>query len=177
MDPLDQRIERALLYARSLLGTRYAPWNGGIIGSGTPFWIDTELPSGDKIATDGANCVGLINLISLSLNNESRDNWFDYLNKKEVLELYDPGQVYPRGTMVLRKYKDIEDQGHVGVIVFNDEIIHSYMRIDPDRTFQDSICSPNPDYRPGTVIEKIGDSHTWFEGGTYTHICKPEFWM
>jgi cell wall-associated NlpC family hydrolase len=177
MDSIDRRVEKALLYSQRLIGIKYGPWIGGVIGSGSPFWIDNELPSTDKIGVGGINCVGLINLISLFLNNEPRSDWFDYLDKKNALEPYDSRKIYPRGTLVLRRYRDIEDQGHVGIIVSDDEILHSYMRIDPDRTFRESIHSANSDYGPGVVVEKIDDSHTWFEGGTYTDICAPEFWM
>jgi hypothetical protein len=179
ISPIEIAVNIALGYAKGLqsLGVSYAPWKGDSIGSGSPFWIDDISPAIKDIKKGGANCIGLINLIVMALDNKSQSNWFEYLEKHGVLEPFEHGEVYPKGTMVLRRYKDLEDQGHVAMMVSDTEIIHSYMYIDPDQSFQEAIHSSESTYGPGVTIEPIDVSNSWFEKGTYTHICRPKYWL
>jgi hypothetical protein len=176
---VETAIDVAVAYAKVLQssGVTYAPWNGLGIGSGPPFWIDDRSPTIKDIEEGGTNCVGLINLISVALGNAPQSNWFEYLEKKDVLEPYVHGETYPQGTMIHRRYRDIEDQGHVGMVVSDTELIHSYMYVDPQQSFQEAIRTKDSNYVPGVTIEPIDKSHSWFEGGTYTHVCRPEHWL
>jgi hypothetical protein len=173
------RVEAAAMYAKRLqsLGVSYAPWKGGSIGSGPPFWIDDKSPALEEIKEGGTNCLGLINLIAMALGVKPQSNWFEYLEEKDVLEPFEHGKVYPLGTMVLRKYKDLGDQGHVAMVVSGTEIIHSYIYVDADQTFVESIHSIESSRGPGVTIEPVDVSHSWFEGGTYTHACRPKNWL
>ena len=123
---IQQKVENALRYTQRLSGIPYSPWSDGSIGSGPPFWVDSELPPVERVREDGMNCIGLINLVSLSLGNHARDNWFEYLSEKGVLEKYRANRVYPRGTLLIRPYASIEDQGHVAITVSDFEIMNVF---------------------------------------------------
>jgi hypothetical protein len=170
---VDTAVAGAIQYATKLLGVKYAPWTGRVIGSGPPFWVNDKPPSIKEVEGAGANCIGFINLISTALNDRAHSDWFAHLETKGVLEPYVHNKVYPPGTMVLRRYKDVEDQGHVGMIVSDTELVHSYMYVEPHQSFQDSIHAIDATYAPGVTIEMIDVSHSWFKEGTYTHACKP----
>jgi hypothetical protein len=179
MNPPVHAVNIALKYAKFLqsLGVSYAPWKGGSIGSGSPFWVNNKSPAIKDIAEGGTNCVGLINLIAMAVGVKTQSNWFEHLEKKGMLEPFKRGKVYPKGTMVLRKYKDIEDQGHIAMVVSDTEIIHAYMYINPHQSFEEAIHSNETTRQPGVIIEPIDVCLSWYKGGTFTHVCRPQNWL
>ena len=104
-----------------------------------PFWIgyNTNLiPSFETLRSQGLNCVGLTNLVrrklrlpipgleepDYDLENKKvnfiggTENWFHYLRNKNLLHPINFQAVYPKGTLLIQDY-NLEDQGHVGIIV------------------------------------------------------------
>lgn len=143
----------------------------------------------EHIKSQGSiNCVGVINIIRrfLGLDIPGTDNpeyefpggtfiWFKTLNMMNNLEIFNPNISYPKGTLLIRDYKNIYDQGHVAVIYENNiskplesKIIHSYPN---DLKLTDKLVEP------GLIIEELKKSHNWYEQGYYTHICYPENWL
>ncbi len=63
--------------------------------------------------------------------------WFSYLKQKNRLEPLDTSKKYPRGTLLLRAFKNSEnDQGHAAILltnesdsIINENIIHSYAEL------------------------------------------------
>lgn len=175
-------IKATIEYAKRLINTPYAVWTEGCpLGPGPPFWNGDDVPpSVDDVMEKGTNCVGLINLLSMAVGHETHSNWFKHFEDRGALEAYKPDQIYVPGTMLLREFKDEDGQGHVAMIVSDDELIHSYMNVDAITSFGDMIRNTNRaklSLGPGVTIEKIEISHSWFEDGTYTHVCLPEHWL
>lgn len=109
-------MEEALQYAEQLVGTPYGWWTGGGIPTGSPMWaMDGSVPE----AVDACNCAGLTNLMLRHANRSlpfhpdtGRGGTGAYgavyaaIGQPFVL-----GQSYPRGTLLLRRYRDVADQG------------------------------------------------------------------
>ena len=201
---IDQKnIKDALSYAESLKGIPYRWCRIGeaerIKYDEDKFWaVGSEPVSHDKILARNLSivCTGLINLIrrhiGLSVPGAkgslvtskypgTTKTWFRYLNKRNRLREMDPKESYPKGTLLLAKFKnDTEDQGHVAILiteghggVLNESILHAI----PEISYKDS--KELIDHGK-TLIEPLTHSHLgWFKdrGGYYTHICLPEDWI
>jgi hypothetical protein len=172
-------VSKVLKYAKSLVGIKYKCWEGEDTMAKEPFWAENkEVPSTEYLSTHAICCAGLINLIRRYLNlsvpgveEKYRFSggtwiWYKYLLKKDVLIDFNINKKYPRGTLLIRKYKNIEDQGHVAIIysskkdnVLYEKVIHSY-------------------YPRGVQIDSaLGTSHFWLAKGYYTHACLPQNWL
>ncbi len=135
----DTRIEKAITYAKSLINIPYR-------------WYDesTDLPNpddqfwhGNKLAPDvkaiiledkSIVCTGLINLMRRHLwrSVPKHDTcpggtvaWVNYLSGKNALKPIDNNAVYPPGTLLIKKYENSEDQGHVAVMLEDSYMIHA----------------------------------------------------
>ncbi len=176
---MDQELKE---YINNLVGIKYQWWIEGPTTEGPPFYaINDEPPSLDQIKSNGLNCAGFLNLIRryqyLEVAGVSENHtyaggtavWFQYFQEREVLEPFVPNQTYPEGTLFLRNYSSVFDQGHVAVAMGMNRIAHCY----PD--------NPNPVantfVEPGVMIEPINLSMNWDTKGYYTHIVKPEWWL
>lgn len=171
-------VGTALAYARSLTGTPYSAWGSGENTRATeaPFWAsDAPAPSARAVKARGCICTGLANLmrrkLGLSVPGAARADykyaggtwiWF----RSFPLEPLDITKAYPAGTLLLRPYKSVKDQGHVAVIyeknpkgVLFSKLLHCYrdagVRLDP----------------------AMGSSHFWRPEGYYTHVCLPKNWL
>ena len=85
--------------------------------------------------------------------------WHSYLESIGALEPFDPTKSYPKGTLLLRRYEDVDAQGHVALVysdpasptdtVLDQQLFHSY----PDA---------------GIAIDKhVKTSHDWHPAGYY----------
>jgi len=145
----------------------------------------------DSVAENGINCIGLLNIIRRTLGLEvpgvieekkysgGTYEWYKYLKKNKKLKKFDLNAIYPNGTLLIRKYSSGKDQGHVAIIyksnstnVLKSKLLHAYSY----KSFtKNDLYKKN---EPGlTIDDKIYTSHSWYENGTYTHICLPENWM
>jgi hypothetical protein len=165
-------IKKALSYGEKLVGKPYGKWTSSdnMVDVDEPYFAyDTKAPSPSKIKS--ASCGGFINLLrrSLDLNIPGKGDykggtqqWFYVLNKKKLLEKIDLKKSYPVGTLLIRNYKDVLDQGHVAVVysqgltLKTSSIIHSY--------YKGILIDDN--------LKTFGDKK-----GYYSHVCYPEKWL
>jgi len=133
-------INQALTYGLSLLHTKYLLWKDDDTNPDYIFYVN-GVPSNRDIRIKGVNCAGFINLVRQSIGRTMIEPageigkmcyggtgyWYELLSSRNVLENYNKDKKYPRGTLLLRKYRNENDQGHVA-IVFNGYpyVLHSY---------------------------------------------------
>jgi hypothetical protein len=134
-----------------------------------PFYCRT-IPDISTIQTYGCNCAGLINIIQLMRNRKVpgvlTNNyyaggtyiWFEYLQAAECLEPVDINKIYPAGSLLIRQYRDHNDQGHVAVVLTTgylsqQKLLHCYIS------------------KGITIDETVLESHSWVEDGYYEYIC------
>lgn len=195
-----KKINAVIRYAKSLVNVPYR-WHreGDKIQENDKFWAKNgshvtreEIDKEDKCIV----CTGLINLmrryVGLSIPglDGSLDDisgkefpgttgiWFAYLDRKGRLKKLNVKKKYPKGTLLLRDFEDIENQGHVAVIIdekgdsiLDQRIIHAYAKL----PYKGSEDVKNVG-KVGTM--KFTSSHYYnTEDGYYTHVCLPENWL
>jgi hypothetical protein len=199
---METTIDEVLAYLKIFLGVPYR-WHraGDAITADAPFWAGNgPAPSREFIdQTDKAIvCTGLANLarryrglsipgLDGTLDDDevqgstypgTTGTWFAYLDRKGVLEPLDVECSYPKGTLVLRDFGNLDtDQGHVGVLidtcdttVLDQTLLHAYA----DLSYNESMDIKNVGQ---TGLVPFKDSHLSSPGGYYTHICRPEDWL
>ncbi len=178
VESINEIVANADAIAKSLIGVKYTLWTGDhekTDDKPEPFYIN-NIPDNEYIKKHGINCAGLINIMRLNScgnvpgNGNWRggiESWYNYLKSKEVLKPFDFKQNYPKGTLLLRNYRDSYDQGHAAVICdkhdiwLNDNIIHAYN-----------------DVSGGKVgITKLGCSHYIIPEGYYEYAILSEDWL
>lgn len=203
---MNKSIENALDYAQTLIGIPYRWYVGETeeFNGEDKFWCEnTPAPLSNEISKNDKSivCTGLINLMRRNrglcipglhgnINGLYKKlyekypggtgAWFLYLHQQNRLEKLDVKMKYPRGTLLLAKFKDNEnDQGHVAVVyddsetTINDQlIIHAC----PDILYSDRENHKNH----GSVkVESFAISNKWnnSDKNYYTHVCLPENWL
>jgi len=207
---MNQSTENALDYATSLIGAPfrwYDPELDSFIGT-DKFWCENASPptASDIIENDKSIvCSGLPNLLRRKLglpipglNGNIKGKykklvgefpggthaWFLYLFQRKRLEKMDMKKRYPKGTLLLARFKDNDnDQGHLAVVyedadeskTINDQlIIHSV----PDILYTDRDKHKNH----GSVkaeLYSISNNEFKYKGkkSYYTYVCLPENWL
>jgi hypothetical protein len=150
--------------------TPYRWWSDGesTLEDG-PFYCK-KIPSIETIQKSGCNCAGLINILQLcrglvvpgvKINHFYAGGtyaWYEYLSSINALEPVNRSKSYPKGSLLLRRYRDVKDQGHLAVlytsgILTNQKLLHCY-------------------YNRGiTIDESFQDSDSWCKDGYYEYIC------
>lgn len=194
MDKLNENLEKTALITNILLDIKpeYVWWNSDMKDCGPQAYSESnEDVNFENIKKKGINCVGLINIIRRSLDLEIAGfgisnyaggtyEWYKYLKKNKKLEKINFKKSYPYGTLLIRKYKNEYDQGHLGIVqecnhnetILDQKLLHAYALENFDEN------NPNKHIKPGLTIDnKVKISHNWFDKGTYTHICLPENWL
>jgi hypothetical protein len=191
-------INEVIKYTKTMIGVPYRWWIDGEKISGDDKFFSKNGSAITRYEIDKKNkciaCTGLVNLMRRYLKlsipgldgklNDIEGNlfpgttsvWFEYLKRNSRLEKIDVSKKYPKGTMVIRNYSDVSDQGHVAVVIdekgnsiLDQRIIHSYA------TKEYSVKNINSG-KTGTTNFKI--SHYFNKHkGYYTHICLPENWL
>lgn len=162
--------DSAIKYGLSLCGVPYRWWLGGPISEGGPFYAGNYCPTHEQLSREGLNCAGLINLMrkhaGLELPEEpGTGGWWKYLSERGKLQTFDPDTTYPAGTLLLRPYESLYDQGHLAVILDNNvpamrsRLLHCY--------------HPMGVY----VDENVQKSHEWFADGYYRYVALPDSWL
>jgi len=150
----------------SLNKTKYVFWQDGesTLAKDAPFYCKS-IPSVDKIIESGCNCAGLINILQLSRGLDVpgvKDNkyyaggtyeWAEYLKSINVLELFDINKEYPVGSLLIREYRNEDDQGHLAVVYNNQTLLHCYQSAGI------------------TIDDSIKTSHNWDANGYYEFVC------
>ena len=177
-------IKNVLEYAKTLLGIKYALWEGGSLTTNVyPFYVNVP-PSDMNISffrKHGMNCAGFINILLWKFGrgvpfsgdaevDEWRGGtyfWHHYFDKIGALKVFDIDAKYPVGTLFLRKYVDEKEQGHVAVLCELDsmcgKIIHSY---------KDERLGYG-----GVAINTLRDSHFIEPEGFYQFAVLPKNWL
>lgn len=169
-------VEKALYYARDLIGIKYRWWSGKEIPAENvgPFYaVDGPPPSREFIRSEGIACTGLTNLMRRHMGLHvpgvgthrypgGTGAWFTeflpYLKEFDYSKLHE----YPDGTLLIRPYTSFRDQGHVAVLV-SGGVVHSYPAIiKPDTA---GLVDPGVTYTEGVLPDY------------YTHYCLPEDWL
>ncbi len=148
-------------YAKTFLGIPYRWWNPDVscCENTGPFW-SAEGPevSLEEVQKGHANCAGLLNLICRKYGlpipgSKTKDYyaggtvaWWTFFETEGNLQPFDIEKEYPMGTILLRKYRSVEDQGHIAIVCEKDKIIHSW----PETGV--AIADIQPDYYEAVVI-------------------------
>jgi len=200
-------IESVITYAATLINIPYRWYDDAVdTFNGTDkFWCDNLMAplALDIIINDKSIvCTGLINLLrrkcGLSIPGLNGNifgeykqlyqkypggtgAWFLYLYQRKRLKKININIIYPKGTLLLAKFKDNKtDQGHVAVVydighaqnITQQLIIHA----SPDITYAEKEKYKNH----GCVkIETFSISNDkWkINKSYYTHICYPTNWL
>ena len=175
---MSDKIDDILKYAKSLMGVKYTWWKcGSTTQKDHPFYVD-KLPTKKYLKENGINCAGLINLLRLKVGKEvpGKGNekggtvaWLKFLKKKDVLEKFNYTNKYPVGTLFIRKYRNVKDQGHVAVfysqsedkMLLHGKIIHAYAYGNKGKV----------------GLTPLGYSHFSIPEGYYEYAIKPENWL
>jgi hypothetical protein len=177
---MSKEVTKALSYAQSILGTHYTWWTGTSKDREDIFYFDGP-PTETELNKYGVNCAGLICLMRYAADSKKIHStekyrggvgyWYQHFTLKNVLLPFDDEFDYPLGTLFLRKYRDVNDQGHVAVYLekptyrpankpLYGKIIHAYSD-------------------DGVGISYLGRSHFWDGGGKgyYEYAILPENWL
>ena len=159
-----------------------APYAVGSPSEGAPFWLVNPpytCPSFDEVQKEGVNCVGVVNLIRLQCGRQPLFNPAEHFEKEGKLIPFSPTDI-PLFALLARKYRSSEDPGHYAIYMGDNNILHSYVRVEPGVSYEET-CAGDDVLLPGVVIEPLYHSQSWFDTntttGTYTHICKVEDWL
>ena len=117
-------IINTIEYGLTLIGIPSDYWLGGKNQEKSPmFAINGPSPKYNEIIS--LNCSGLVNLLLRFRGKElphdkegnlgGTDSYSKYYSKKSLK--FDINKVYPIGSLLIRKYRDIDDQGHLAVII------------------------------------------------------------
>ncbi len=130
-----------LAYAETLLGIPYRWWNPEVSCCDTsgPFWAGyTEEVPLEIIQKGHTNCAGFLNLLCLKFGLPipgAKEHhfyaggtglWWQFFEESSRMAPYQEERLYPKGTILLRKYRDEGDQGHIAIIYDEKRIIHSW---------------------------------------------------
>lgn len=199
---MEMIVDNILEYLLTFIGVPYR-WHraGDAITADEPFYAGNG-PAPSRAYMDANDksivCTGLANLarrfrglsipgLDGTLDDEdvqgstypgTTGTWFAYLNRKGILEPLNVERSYPKGTLVLRDFGNLEDdQGHVGVlidtcgsVVLDQTLLHAYAEL----SYDESVGMKNVGQ---TGLVPFRDSHLWNSEGYYTHICRPEHWL
>jgi hypothetical protein len=174
-----------------LVGLPYSWWLDGmdLRKDGAPSYaVNGPITIAYIKAQGSINCVGVINVmrrrLGLTIPTTGDPDfiyqggtwiWFKTLKEKGLLQKFDLSKTYPKGSLLIRNYKNVIDQGHVAVVyrrnlknVLKSKIMHSYPE---NATLTDKLVPA------GLVIEDLEKSYYWLRSGFYTHVCLPEHWL
>jgi hypothetical protein len=84
--------------------------------------------------------------------------WHQYLNSIGALERVDMQKEYPAGSLLLRRYRNTDDQGHLAVLytggkLSEQKLLHCYSKVGI------------------TIDDAVATSHAWDASGYYEFIC------
>lgn len=163
---VSENILDRLKYGFSIIGSPYVWWVGENISSESPFWASDSVPPNSKyVLKNGCNCAGLVNLIlrdngieiPSGLDAKWRGGVKSYVDffRKDLVK-FDSNKKYPIGSLLLRDFRSVDDQGHLAIIISNDKLLQSY----PEGGVSDQIS--------------IEDSHNGFY---YEYVVMSNIWL
>jgi hypothetical protein len=166
-----ERLATALTYGEAVVGTPYGWWLGGPIPQGAPmFASNVPPPDPADVRAETVNCAGLTNLMMRAAEVKipqhpdaiAGGTYAYQLYFEDVATEFDPAASYPTGMLIGRRFRDVEDQGHVAIVIGGDFVLQSF-------AFEPMGAEPgvNSTY---TVTE----SH---DGGFYEYAVSPQDWL
>jgi len=202
-------INDAMNYAESLEGLPFRWYNSekDSFAGNDKFWCENSSPPSAEDIRNGDKsicCTGLPNLMRrfCGLNVPGLNGtifgkhkqfylnypggtgaWFLYLYQNKRLQKFNIKSRYPRGTLLIARYKDdVKDQGHLAVV---------YDDVDEKKTMKDQRIihsTPTIEYKNlaehkdhGSVkIESFNISNElfkWDKISYYKWVCLPENWL
>ncbi len=118
-------IQDILAFAKNMVGIKYILWTGK---EDTDIFYCSGIPSQSLLNDQGVNCAGLINIVrqysGLTIPNNiyyqvprgGTHFWYLYFKSQGVLQNIDYSKKYPLGSLFLRDYHDLKDQGHLAIL-------------------------------------------------------------
>ena len=126
------KVAKMIKYGQSLIGKPYGKWIGQDFNNidEEPMWsMDLHPPKEIK----SASCAGLINLmlrhvgINLPHSKGCKGGTMAYHDYYEnVAEKFDKNKIYPECTLIGRNYYNLDDQGHVAIVLSNQHVLQSF---------------------------------------------------
>jgi hypothetical protein len=137
---MEEKIDHILAKGKEYSRVRYKPWNpkASCYGDNGPFWAFNG-PAPELIAVKAGllNCAGLINVLRRELGLEipgateqsfyagGTYEWYVYLDSRKKLGPFYIGYDYPRGTLLLRRFHNELDDGHLAIVSGKNTVLHS----------------------------------------------------
>jgi hypothetical protein len=152
-----------------ILGAPYVSWKDGESTTAqiAPFYCTDTLVTAEYVKQHGCNSAGLINLIAtiseqpipgLATKTSYAGSivaWFDHLSEKGLLEPVSQ-KWYPSGTLLLRKYRDTDDAGHLAMVYSSGPLLHQKLLH----------CYPDAGIK---IDMTVAESHSWVPEGYYEY--------
>ncbi len=119
----------------------YRFWDPNVscYGDCGPFWaFEGGAPPRQRVQKEQLNCAGFVNVVCRHLGIKipgveeqsyyagGTYEWYVYLDGKKRLHPYVEGVDYPAGSLLLRRYRSEQDQGHLAIVFGPGKVIHSY---------------------------------------------------
>jgi len=212
LDPkYSEEVDAVISYLRTLIGAPYKAWDGAKwrADNTAPFWMPDYMtaPQSASIVPDmsviyasgGINCAGLINLGLQRVGIEPPGIHTEYPGGTGAWGAYvtwmpyNPERVYPRGSILLREYRNQKDQGHLAMIITDDNSIgmnnhlihasgvlgcvlespiHIVHKVDNWMSLTDVSGSKSEKTERS---EKLAIST--ITGGYFDYVCTPNLWL
>tara|TARA_B110000483_G_scaffold215765_1_gene266717 strand:+ start:398 stop:973 length:576 start_codon:yes stop_codon:yes gene_type:complete len=184
MTSMTSNTIKALEYGIKLIGIPYDYWSGDENQKDEPMFAQNgKVPH--QLDITSANCAGLCNLMLRSVDKElpysnktqtigGTDAYFEYYKDKS----YDFSleNTYPMGTLLMRDYRDINDQGHVAVLLDTKGKDSLVLQSHVEGEFHKST-------KPGVnAMYSLEESHKAFTDGDgngcyYERVVLPDDWL
>lgn len=173
---------KAVEYGIKLIGTPYDYWSGEEIQTGAPMFAENgAVPS--QLDIISLNCAGLCNVMLRKIG-KTLPYWVDTMGGtyayaryyKDKAYKFNINNTYPFGTLLIRGYKDINDQGHLAVIIEekgkDSLILQSHIE-------GDFLKSTIPGVNAMYTLEESNNSFKDEEGNGcyYQMVVLPEDWL
>ena len=123
---MSSTVNKLICFADELIGIKYNGWKGDGTDDHDEFFMVNGVPSKDFLRENGVCCTSFINILRQSIGSEIPKSdqscrggtlfWYNYLQEKGVLNDFDYTCDYPIGTLFLRNFRNVEDQGHVAIL-------------------------------------------------------------
>lgn len=175
---------RALSYGIELIGTPYGYWGGEECETGAPMFAQNGGVLSKKEITS-LNCAGLCNVMLRSIGKKlpicveensvgGTEAYFDYYSEKA--NDFSIHETYPMGSLLIRKFRNSDDQGHVAVLLEDGGKTARVLQSHVDGKFGKSVL---PGVNASYTLEQ---SHHAFldkngKGCTYEKIVLPADWL
>lgn len=128
-------------YAKLYLRVPYRWWDPNVscYGDCGPFWaFQGPAPTLARVQKEHLNCAGLLNVICrhLGVKIPGTDeqsyyaggtyDWYVFLDRNKKLRPFVASTEYPVGSLLFRRYKTEQDQGHIAFVFGTGKVIHSW---------------------------------------------------